>query len=183
MPLPDAAFFLPSEKYLTGTIELSKPSEMALGIYFIVCLIRQKGRKTMYAIINLEGRLVTDPEIKTGHNDREFCTFRVAVNQQLGAQENASFYTCTGNELIANRIKKASLAKGRMIHVTGKLTLREYKPRDQETRVSADVGILDWNYVGTKPKSEEQTSSAAPVGNGGTVNQEKYVEDPDDLPL
>ena len=34
----------------------------------------------MYAIVNLEGRLVSDPEIKTGHNNREFCTFRVAVN-------------------------------------------------------------------------------------------------------
>lgn len=183
MSLLDAAFFLPSERYLAGTTEMSKTSAMAIGIYFIVCLNRQKGWKTMYAIINLEGRLVTDPEIKTGHNDREFCTFRVAVNQQLGAQENASFYTCTGNELIANRIKKAGLAKGRMIHVTGKLTLREYKNRDQETRVSADVGILDWNYVGTKPKSEEQTGATAPAGNGGTVNQEKYVEDPDDLPL
>ena len=42
--------------------------------------------ETMYAIVNLEGRLVNDPEIKIGHNNREFCTFRVAVNQQLGAQ-------------------------------------------------------------------------------------------------
>ena len=148
------------------------------------CLFIQTERmETMYAIVNLEGRLVNDPEIKIGHNNREFCTFRVAVNQQLGAQENASFYTCTGNELIASRIKKAGLAKGRMIHVTGKLTLREYKNRDQETRMSADVGILDWNYVGTKPKSDEHAGGAAPAGNSGSVNNEAYVEDPDDLPL
>lgn len=150
-----------------------------MGIKFLTF----RSLATMYAIVNLEGRLVSDPEIKTGHNNREFCTFRVAVNQQLGAQENASFYTCTGNELIASRIKKAGLAKGRMIHVTGKLTLREYKNRDQETRMSADVGILDWNYVGTKPKSDEHTGGAAPAGNSGSVNNEAYVEDPDDLPL
>ena len=84
---------------------------------------------------------------------------------------------------MASRIKKAGLAKGRMIHVTGKLTLREYKNRDHETRMSADVGILDWNYVGTKPKSDEHTGGAAPAGNSGSVNNEAYVEDPDDLPL
>lgn len=65
----------------------------------------------------------------------------------------------------------------KMIHVTGKLTLREYKNRDQETRMSADVGILDWNYVGTKPKSDEHAGGAAPAGNSGSVNNEAYVED------
>ena len=59
--------------------------------------------------------------------------------EEAQEQEDASYYTCTGNELIASRIQKAGLAKGRMIHVTGKLTLREYKNRDQETRMSADV--------------------------------------------
>lgn len=138
-----------------------------------------------YANINLEGRLVSDPEIKTGSNDREFCTFRVAVNQQFGAQENASFYNCTGNELMASRIKKAGLVKGRMIHVAGNLTLREYQTRDGETRISADVGILDWHFVGGKPKSDDQRESAAtPVKQGGgKVNQEAYVGDADDLPI
>lgn len=137
-----------------------------------------------YANINLEGRLVTDPEIKVGNNEREFCTFRVAVNQQFGPQENASFYNCTGNELIASRIKKAGLVKGRMIHVSGNLTLRDYKTRDGETRTSADVGILDWHFVGAKPKEDGQKTDAAPVKqSGGKMNNEEYVGDPDDLPL
>lgn len=137
-----------------------------------------------YANINLEGRLVSDPEIKEGSNKREFCTFRVAVNQQFGAQENASFYNCTGNELMASRIKKAGLVKGRMIHINGNLTMREYTTHDGEHRLSPDVGILDWHFVGAKPKEDGQRAESAPAKqSGGRVNQEEYVGDPDELPL
>ena len=52
----------------------------------------------MYAEINMEGRVVNDPEFKTGKNG-EYCTFRLVVNQKLGPQENASFYNCTGNDM------------------------------------------------------------------------------------
>ena len=57
-----------------------------------------------FANLNMLGRLVSDPEFKTGKENREFCTFSLAVNQQFGAQENTSFYNCTGNELIAKRV-------------------------------------------------------------------------------
>ena len=140
-----------------------------------------------FANLNLEGRLVNDPEYKVGKENREFCTFRVAVNQQFGAQENTSFYNCTGNESIANRIRKAQVTKGRMIHINGNLTLREYKDRDGVTRMSADVGILDWHYVGGKPKDADGN---APAGNAssnasqGVIHQEQYVgADDDELPL
>lgn len=137
-----------------------------------------------YANINLEGRLVSDPEIKVGSNNREFCTFRVAVNQQFGAQENASFYNCTGNELMASRIKKAGLVKGRAIHINGNLTMREYETRDGTHRLSPDVGILDWHFVGSKPKDDDQhAESTSAKQSGGRVNQEEYVGDPDELPL
>lgn len=137
-----------------------------------------------YANINLEGRLVGDPEFRVGSGDREYCTFRVAVNQQFGAQENASFYNCTGNEAMASRIRKAGLAKGRLIHVNGELMLKEYKTRDQETRMSADVSINNWHFVGAKPKTDEQKDAGAPApSQQGPVNQETYVGDEDDLPL
>lgn len=133
-----------------------------------------------YANINLEGRLVNDPEIKTGKDNRSFCTFRVAVNQNFGAQENVSFYTVTGGEAAANRIRKSCLSKGRLIHVTGNLTLREYMTRDGETRTAADIGLLDWHYADAKPKAE--TVEAAPAASG-ILHEEVYINDPDELPL
>ena len=64
-----------------------------------------------YAELNLEGRLVNEPEFRTGKDNQEYVTFRVAVNQQFGSQEYASFYSCTGKEDIANRVRKAGLHK------------------------------------------------------------------------
>lgn len=138
-----------------------------------------------YANINLEGRLVNDPEIKVGKDNRKFCTFRLVVNQNFGAQENASFFNITGGEAAANRISKAGLTKGRMIHVTGNLTLREFTTREGETRISADVGLLDWHYVGTKPKTEdeENAGSTAKTASPGVAYEERFINDPDDLPL
>ena len=136
----------------------------------------------MYATISIEGRLVADPEFRTGKDDREFCTLRLAVNQKLGTQENSTFFNCTGNEYIAKRLRKAELTKGRPLHVIGSLTVREYTDRNGVLRSSADVGILDWHFVGMKPKSDDQ--SDAQQKPGGKVSDEVTIPyDDDDLPL
>ena len=140
----------------------------------------------MYAIVNMEGRVTSEPAFRKGKGDREFCTFGFVVNEQYGGQEISSFYNCTGNEVIAARVRKASLTKGRLIHIVGKISLREYQTSDKQTKISADVGILDWSYAGSKPKSDDaQKGSAAPAANSGsgTVNQEQYIGDDDELPI
>ena len=43
------------------------------------------------ATINLIGRVVNEPEIREGKDQRKFVTFRLAVNNQFGASENAAF--------------------------------------------------------------------------------------------
>ena len=137
-----------------------------------------------YANVNLEGRLVTDPEIRVGKNNRKFVTFRLAVNQQFGEQEISSFYNCTGNEAMATRIEKAELRKGRMIHLSGNQTIREYTDRENNRRTSVDVGILDWHYVGSKPKDAESGSSESSAAKpAGTLNEEQFIGDEDDLPI
>ena len=133
-----------------------------------------------YANVNLEGRVVNDPEIKVGKNNKKFVAFRLVVNQQYGEQEIASFYNCTGNEAIASRIEKAGVSKGRMIHVSGNQTIREYTDRDNNARTSVDVGILDWHFVGAKPKDGEAGSAPKQTG---SVQDEQYIGDEDDLPI
>lgn len=79
----------------------------------------------MHATIIMEGRLVTDPEIKSGKNG-DYCTFRFVVNTKYGNQDNASFFNCTASEYIANRMQKAGIKKGRLIEIIGNLNLRPY---------------------------------------------------------
>ena len=53
--------------------------------------------------------------------------------------------------------------------------------------MSADVGILDWHFVGSKPKNEEQqgqTPANYSSNKPGKVHQEQYIgEDDDELPI
>ena len=119
-----------------------------------------RDRHMPYAELNLEGRLVNEPEFRTGKDNQEYVTFRVAVNQQFGSQEYASFYSCTGKEDIANRVRKAGLHKGRLIHISGGLVLKDYQNKNGETRTSADVSIYNWHYVGAKPKTEGEQAPA-----------------------
>ena len=146
---------------------------------------QKKGLNVMSnATIHLLGRVVNDPEVREGKEQRKFVTFRLAVNNQFGATEHAAFYTCTGNEYMANRITKAGLAKGRLISVVGSFNPREYQTKTGETRMSLDVGLYDWTYVGGKPKSEENSNDAAPAAKpAGTVHPESDINDEDDLPI
>lgn len=144
----------------------------------------------MYAQINMEGRVVNDPVYRT-HKEHEFVTFRFVVNQRLGPQENTAFYSCTGNEYIASRMKKAGVTKGRLLHICGNQTIRNYD-QDGVERTSVDVGVLDWHFAGMKPKDNEDTSGnkavpAAP-NKAGTVHPEETIPsgdgpEDDDLPL
>lgn len=82
------------------------------------------------------------------------------------------------------RVHKAGLHKGRLIHISGGLVLKDYQNKNGETRTSADVSIYNWHYVGAKPKTEgEQAPAPATQGGTGAVHNETYIGDPDDLPL
>ena len=95
----------------------------------------------MHATIIMEGRLVTDPEIKSGKNG-DYCTFRFVVNTKYGNQDNASFFNCTASEYIANRMQKAGIKKGRLIEIIGNLNLRPYETDEGIRQISADVSVL-----------------------------------------
>ena len=103
----------------------------------------------MHATIIMEGRLVTDPEIKSGKNG-DYCTFRFVVNTKYGNQDNASFFNCTASEYIANRMQKAGIKKGRLIEIIGNLNLRPYETDEGIRQISADVSVLEWHFTGSK---------------------------------
>lgn len=143
----------------------------------------------MHATIIMEGRLVTDPEIKQGKNG-DYCTFRFVVNTKYGNQDNASFYNCTSSEHIANRMKSAGIKKGRVIEIIGNLNLRPYENSDGIKQISADVSVLEWHFTGTKPKSDDeepaQNKSKGTQKITGKVHEEQTIpsdDDDDDLPI
>ena len=143
----------------------------------------------MHATIIMEGRLVNDPEHKTGKNG-DYCIFRFVVNTKHGNQDIASFYNCTANEYIANRMKKAGIKKGRMIEIIGNLNLRPHETDEGIRQISADVSVLEWHFTGSKPKGDEADSSQGTTKTAqkgtGKVRPEQTIPSgdyDDDLPL
>jgi len=138
-----------------------------------------------YANINLEGRLVSDPEYRVGKNGRRFVTFRLAVNRTFGDEDTASFFGCTGGETIAARMEKAGLSKGSPVHLCGGLTLREYTDREGQRRLSADVNLLDWDFAGPRLRNPDAARQEAPqeATGAGTAPRETFVKNAEDLPF
>ena len=128
-------------------------------------------------------------EIKSGKNG-DYCTFRFVVNTKYGNQDNASFFNCTASEYIANRMQKAGIKKGRLIEIIGNLNLRPYETDEGIRQISADVGVLEWHFTGSKPKGDEADSSQGTAKtaqkSSGKVRPEQTIpsgDDDDDLPL
>lgn len=140
----------------------------------------------MYLNVNMEGRLVADPEFKTGKGDREFVAFRMVVNQYFGGEETSTFLSCTGGEDIAARMKKANVKKGRLLHVNGDLVERHYTNREGKDCTSLDVSVANWHFVGPKEKSDTEKANPEPKAaskESGTMHNPVNVNSEDDLPL
>lgn len=140
-----------------------------------------------YAVTTMEGRLVANPEFRDGKNG-EYCTFSLAVNQRLGPQENTSYYDCIANGQMAQRIKKAGLAKGYLISLTGNQTIRESVDRNNIPRKSVSIGVVRWDFAGSKPKGEDHSNTGSPrpattQSQPSALPADVDVTDEDELPL
>ena len=86
-------------------------------------------------------------------------------------------------------MQKAGIKKGRLIEIIGNLNLRPYETDEGIRQISADVGVLEWHFTGSKPKGDEADSSQGTAKTAqkstGKVRPEQTIpsgDDDDDLP-
>lgn len=101
--------------------------------------------------VNITGRFVADPEVKTTQNGTAVCSFTVAVDKRYKPKElgepAADFIDCVAWRHTAEFIGKY-FSKGRMVAISGSLQPRTYKDKNgmshKVTEVVADeVGFCD----------------------------------------
>lgn len=101
--------------------------------------------------VNITGRFVADPEVKTTQNGTAVCSFAVAVDKRYKPKElgepAADFIDCVAWRHTAEFIGKY-FSKGRMVAISGSLQPRTYKDKNgmshKVTEVVADeVGFCD----------------------------------------
>lgn len=132
--------------------------------------------------INLSGRLVKDPELKTLESGTKYARFKIAVSR-IGVKEGgqkADFIPCVAWAKTAEILTQYA-TKGSLVGVTGRLTANEYE-KDGEKKISFEVLALSVELLGSKPEPKPETiAETAPKAPAKSVIAEvdEYIEDAD----
>jgi single-strand DNA-binding protein len=154
-----------------------------------------------FAKVTLLGNLGADPETKYTPSGTMVVELRLAVNPRPRsgqAEAPPTWYRISAWDRLADRLDKLSqqghVAKGRSLYVEGRLEPREYTANDGTQRVSYDVTMTDFNFVGgDRPQGEQggggsYQSNQSSGGNGGGQRRSTYDDAPpadnfDDVPF
>lgn len=124
--------------------------------------------------IIIKGRLVRDPELKTGGSGVEFCKFTVAVDRRpvKDKPKESDFFDCTAFGNTGSAISKY-MTKGREILVEGRMESNKSE-KDGQKRTFWGVTVDTFEFCGNR------NDGAAPASEHA---EPQPVETPADLPF
>ena len=103
--------------------------------------------------VNITGRFVADPEVKTTQNGTAVCSFTVAVDKRYKPKElgepAADFIDCVAWRQTAEFIGKY-FYKGRMVAISGSLQVRTYKDKNGMSRKVMEVVVDEVGFCDSK---------------------------------
>jgi len=117
--------------------------------------------------ITIIGNLTRDPELRTTTSGVSVCSFTVAVNRRLSAQQRqngqqaeADYFRVTAWRELGENCAKY-LAKGRKVCVVGAVSVSTYTGNDNITRATLEVQAQEVEFL--TPRGEaDATQQAAP---------------------
>ena len=120
-----------------------------------------------------DGRLVRDPELKTGASGKEYCKFTIACDRKKDANGNkvSDFIDCTAFNATGAFVAKY-YKKGDGIQLSGRFESDKYTDKEGKTRVNWGLTVEQAFFPLGKCKAEQ--SNTAP--SAATPND-------DDLPF
>lgn len=111
----------------------------------------------------LIGRLIKDPDIRTGTNDTKIARYILAVNRKYhkNNEPTADFIGCVALGKNGEFAEKY-LHKGTKIAVTGRIQTGSYTNRDGQRVYTTDILIDEQEFAESK-KSQSEEQSQPPV--------------------
>lgn len=107
------------------------------------------------------GRLTRDPELRSTQSGKSVTTLSVASDQR-GERDQTIYVDLVLWERAAEAAAE-HLVKGQAVAFTGRLKLRTWKDREDNTRTSVEVHGVDLEY-GAKPRGNDDAPAPAPDG-------------------
>jgi len=126
-----------------------------------------------FAKITVFGNLGADPETRYTPNGAMVVSFSIAVNprrrnQQGGDEPPPVWYRVSAWDRLAERVDRLTqqgyIVKGRSLLVDGTFEPREFQGNDGQTRISYDITMTDFQFVGG---DRQQDGSGGNFGGGG----------------
>ena len=108
----------------------------------------------------LTGNLTRNPELLETQSGIAYCRFSIAVNRRVGEEKKADFYRVTAWRGLSNVIA-THFKKGDPILIIGDIALSEYEGNDGVKRMSAEVTLTDFNFMGGR-KDEDKPAPNKP---------------------
>lgn len=135
----------------------------------------------------LIGRLIKDPDVRTGTNDTKIARYILAVNRKYhkNNEPTADFIACVALGKNGEFAEKY-LHKGIKIAVTGRIQTGSYTNRDGQRVYTTDILIDEQEFAESKKnQSEEQSQPPVPSPEQGAddfMSVPAFTED-DELPF
>lgn len=123
--------------------------------------------------ITIVGYLGRDPELRYTPSGTAVCDFSMATTERKGRRDSGEGEDVTTWFRVSLWAKQAELAhqylaKGRLVYVEGRLTLREYTDREGNKRTSLDVFGTDMQFIGSRA---DEMAAGAGGGSGRAASQ------------
>lgn len=129
--------------------------------------------------VHIIGRLTKDPDLRTTATGLSVCSFTVAVNRrqsaqqrQSGQQADADFFNVSAWRERGETCAKY-LSKGKMVSVTGPVSVKTYQTQNGEFRADLVVTADDVEFLSPKESNTapRETPQNNPVPEGYTQTQ------------
>ena len=106
--------------------------------------------------VAIQGRMVSDPELKDTNSGTTIANFRIAWNKKIKDRENKLYLECKAFSGLAEFITKY-FSKGQEIIVEGELNTEEWKTQAGENRSKIVLIVNSVNFCGKKQDGAVKT--------------------------
>lgn len=144
----------------------------------------------MLNIVNLQGRLVAEPELRQTQSGKSVASFRLACNRDYKSQTGETlvdWLACVAWGNTADFIKKY-FRKGDMLLLTGSIQTRNYQDRNGNNRTATEINAERVFFCGSKQTqgNAEMPAQSHTAANESTLDNSgdfAPIEEDEDLPF
>lgn len=127
-----------------------------------------------FAKVAIVGNIGREPEIRHTPNGAKNVQFSMAADgRPRQGEKTTTWFRVTAWDKDAERIEammqRGYIAKGKSLYVEGQLEQRDYTDANGQQRVSLDVTLSDWQFVGGRQDTQDAGTDAS-AGYGGYGN-------------